>query len=355
MSKIKLCPECGVPRGVIKHNVWLPNGTILEDNHPDHRVVFIERDSLMDTFTGIESTLGISIEHIITESQRRSTYDSVDRALPAPLKLALRRMGTRLMSRYLVHVGTLNGKGDIELISYRRRRGQDDYVKIRIREPFSLPHFSGNFSGAMEAGDGREISITHEEIAPDEYELTAHISRNPVALKERLQRKDPHYKPGDIELPRCGTCGGPTIISEYAWRLDRGVIENKKSGRRMIIISTATQDAIMDELIKEIGDPIIQAVVEVQRNLVASGFFSGEEIRGVEDFRTQFAYRGLGNLAEIDFGQDHLRIRVENPCFHAMVAGLTQGLYEGASGTKSHMEWEASEDGDLIVEVTLDK
>jgi hypothetical protein len=355
MSKIRLCSECGVPRGITKHNVWLSNGTILEDNHPDHRVVFIERDSLMDTFAGIESKLGISIEHIIIESQRRSTNDSVDRALPAPLKLALRRMGTRLMSRYLVHVGKLNGKGDIELISYRRRKGKDDYVKVHIREPFSLPHFCGNFSGAMEAADGREISITHEEIAPDEYELIAHISNNPVALKERLQRKPPRYKPGDIELPRCSTCGGPSVMSEYAWRLDRGVIENKVSGRRMIVISTATQDAIMDELIEEIGDPINQAIIEVQRNLVASGFFSSEEIKGVEDFRTQFAYRGLGNLVEIDFEQDHLHIRLENPCFHSMVAGLVQGLYEGASGSRSDMDWEITEDGDLVVEVRPSK
>ena len=119
----------------------------------------------------------------------------------------------------------------------------------------------------------------------------------------------------------------------------------------MIITSTATQDAIMDELIRELGDPITEAAVEAQRSLVASGFFSSDEIKGVDDFRTQFAYRGLGNIVEIDFDQHHLKMRLENPCLHAMVAGLIQGLYEGALGQQSNLDWETNEDGDLVVEV----
>src|SRR4030042_2658672 len=130
VSRIKLCPECGVPRSVAKHNIWLPNGTILEDNNPDHRVVFIENDSLMDTFSGIDAILGISIEHIITESQRRSTYESIDRALPALLKPIVRRTGTRLMCRSMTKLGMLNGTGRIEVISYHRRKGKDDYFKV---------------------------------------------------------------------------------------------------------------------------------------------------------------------------------------------------------------------------------
>ena len=155
----------------------------------------------------------------------------------------------------------------------------------------------------------------------------------------------------NIELPRCGICGGPAIISEYAWRLDRGVIENKNNGRRMTVVSTATQDAIMDELIRELGDPVTQAVVEAQRSLVTSGFFSSGEITGTDDFRNQFAYRGLGNLVEIDLDHDHLHVRIENPCLHAMVVGLVQGLYEHASGGQSHLEWETTADGDLVVDV----
>ncbi|MEW6554219.1 MAG: hypothetical protein AB1384_08040 [Actinomycetota bacterium] len=352
MARAKICPECGVPLSVTKHHTWLPNGTILEDGNLDHRMVFIESESLRDTFSGIEGIMGISIARIIIESQRRSTYDSIDHALPAPVKAIFRYVGTGLISRYIANIGRLTGRGDIEVVSFKRRKGEDDYIKLRIREPFSLSHFSGNFVGAMEAVDGREIEVTYVETAPDEYELTARISGHPLELTERLQRKAPRYKEGDFKLPRCGVCGGPGILADYVWLLDRGVIENRESKRRMVLVSTATQEAIIDELQAELGDSIIQAAMEAQRSLVATGFFSSEEIKGVDDFRTQFAYRGLGNLVEVELDQDHLHFRLENACLHPMVAGLVQGLYERAFGTESEMEWEVTADNDLVAEVS---
>jgi hypothetical protein len=351
MSGTTLCAECGAPHFVTKHNTWLPNGTILEDNRPDHRVVFIESDSLRGTFEGVERIMGIPIESIIVESQRRSTYESVSNSLPGPLKAILKRIGTKAIIRNQMRIGKLNGKGDLELISFRRRRGEDDYIKLRIREPFSLPHFMGNFAGAFEAVDGREMSVTYKEIAPGDYELTGRISQHDARFEARLQRKPPSYKAGDIELPRCGTCGGPAILSNYVWHLDRGVIENRNSGRRMIIVSTATQEAIIDELINELGDDIGDAIVEAQRNLVVEGFFSIEEVKGVDDFRTEFAWRGLGNVAEIDFDVDHLQMRLENPCMNQAVAGLAQGLYEFSSGRPGKLEWEITEGGDLAINV----
>jgi len=329
----------------------MPNGTILEDGNPDHRMVFIESESLRDTFSGIEGIVGISIARIIIESQRRSTYESIDHALPATVKAIFRLTGTGLISRYIANIGRLTGRGDIEVVSFKRRKGKDDYIKLRIREPFSLPHFSGNFAGAMEAVDGREIEVTYVETAPDEYELTARISDHPLELKERLQRKAPRYKEGDLKLPRCGVCGGPGILADYVWLLDRGVIENRESKRRMVLVSTATQEAIIDELQGELGDSIIQAAMEAQHSLVATGFFSSEEIKGVDDFRAQFAYRGLGNLVEVELDQDHLHFRLENACLHPMVAGLVQGLYERAFSVESAMEWEVTADTDLVAEV----
>lgn len=351
MTRIKLCHACGAARSVTRLHTWMPNGTILEKGNPEHRMVFIESDSLKDTFLGIERIIGVSIEHIIVESQRRSTFESVNIELPTPVRALTRWTGTGPIARYIATIGRQNGLGDIQLVDFHRRRGKDDYIILRIREPYSLPHFCGNFAGAMEAIDGREISVTYEEKAQNEYELTARISSHAVEFKERLQRKTPHFKQGDIELERCDVCGGPQVLSKYAWRLERGVIENRESNRRMVFMGTATQEAIVAELIKELGDSIAQAAIEAQRELVASGFFSSDEIKGVSDFRDQFAYRGLGNLREIELEADHMHFRLENPCLHFMVVGLVQGLYERAFGVRSEVEWEITGDGDLVVDV----
>ena len=351
MSRIKVCPECGVPRRINKEHVWKPNGTIVERKNPDHRMVFIEHETLVETFKGIEEIIGIPIEHIIIESQRRSTFDSVDHMLPAVVKAVVRWAGTRLIARDIADLGKINGMGDIALVSLRRTKGKADYITLRIREPYSLPHFCGNFAGAMEAVDRREVGVSYEEIAPDEYEVTAKISSHPLELKERLKRKTYRYKEGDIPMEQCPVCKGPMVLSQYVWHFDRGVIESRTSGRRMVLIGPATQEAIIDELEKELGDSIPRAVVEAQRRFTRTGFYSMDGTGSTQDFRMHLAKRGMGNLREMVWDESSLFIRLENPCLHPVIAGFIQGLFELASGSDAEMEWELAEDGDLMVEV----
>jgi hypothetical protein len=352
MSKIKMCPECDVPRRINKEHIWRPNGTIVERKNPDHRMVFIEHETLIETFKGIEEIIGIPIERIIIESQRKSTFDSVDHMMPAAVKAIVRWVGTRLIARDIAGLGKMNGMGDIELVSLRRTKGKADYITLRIREPYSLPHFCGNFAGAMEAVDRREVGVSYKEIAPDEFEVTARISSHPLELKERLQRRVYRYKEGHIGLEECPVCKGPMILSQYIWHLDRGVIEGKTSGRRMVLMGPATQEAIIDELEIELGDSIPQAVVEAQRRFARTGFYSLEGTGSEEDFRLHLAKRGLGNLREIEWDESRLSVRLENPCLHLVLAGFIQGLFELASGSEAEMKWELAEDGDLVVEVT---
>jgi hypothetical protein len=352
MSKNKICPECGVPRRINKEHIWRPNGTIVERKNPDHRMVFIERETLVETFKGIEEIIGIPIERIIIESQRRSTFDSVDHMLPAAVKAIVRWAGAKLIARDIASLGKINGMGDIRLASLRRIKGRDDYITLIIREPYSLPHFCGNFAGAMEAVDRREVAMSYKEIAPDEYEITANISSHPLELQERLQRKTYRYKEGHIALEKCPVCGGPMVLSQYVWHFDRGVIESRTSRRRMVLIGPATQEAIIDELEIELGESIPQAVVEAQRRFARTGFYSMDGIGSAQDFRMHLAKRGMGNLQEIEWEENRLFIRLENPCLHLVTAGFIQGLFELASGSEADMVWELAQDGDLTVEVT---
>jgi hypothetical protein len=315
-------------------------------------MVFIERETLVETFKGIEEIIGIPIEHIIIESQRRSTFDSVDHMLPAVVKAIVRWAGTRLIARDIADLGKLNGMGDIKLVSLRRKKGKADYLTLLIREPYSLPHFCGNFAGAMEAVDRREVAVNYKEISREEYEVTANISSHPLELQERLQRKTYSYKEGRIPLEECPVCKGPMVLSQYIWHFDRGVIEGRTSRRRMVMIGPASQEAIIEELEKELGDSIPQTVVEAQRRFARTGFYSMDEISSTQDFCLHLAKRGMGNLKEIEWDESRLFVRLENPCLHPVIAGFIQGLFELASGSEAEMEWELAEDGDLMVKVT---
>ncbi len=70
-----------------------------------------------------------------------------------------------------------------------------------------------------------------------------------------------------------------------------------------------------------------------------------------EDFRAQFALRGLGNVREVKARKSGLRLRLDNAVLHLIIAGSLQGAYEAATGTASRIEWELSKHGDLELEV----
>jgi len=351
----KACPECGVPRRLVKEHRWLDDGTIVQHKDPDHRMVFFESGNINGTFGNIEEIIGMPIERIVIEAKRRATFDFVDHMLPGVVKAILRVVGVRPIIRNITSLGSVMGYGHIELIDIRRVHGKGDYATMRVTEPYSLPLFCGDLAGSFNAVDQREVGIDYEKVSPDIYDITGHVSKHPMELKGRLQTKPYTHKAGDIELERCSTCGGPKALSQYYWDLERGVIENRSTGRRMAMLGPAALDAIFEELEKELGENIPEVVIEAQRRFVKAGFSSSQEVRGVEDFRQELALRGAGNLKEFEADKDGLRVRIENPCLYLMLVGLTQGLFELAFGREGDVEWELAGDGDLTVKVTSKK
>lgn len=348
----KLCRECGAPKRLIKEHRWLDNGTIVQSKNPDHRMVFLELENITGTFSGIEEIIGVSIERIIVEAKRRATFDFIDHMLPGPVKAVVRIIGVRLVVSNISSLASVMGYGKVSLVDIRRVHGKGDYATLRIEEPYSLPLFSGDLAGTFNAIDRREVGVSYQEVSPQVFEVTGHISEHPLELKERLHTRPYASKAGDIQLRRCPACGGPAALSQYRWDLERGVVENLASGRRMVMLGPASLDAIFEELERELGENIPEVVIEAQRRFVKAGFSTGREVRGIEDFRNEMALRGLGNLKEFEADRGGLRVRIENPCLYLMLVGLTQGLFELAFGSEGEVQWQLAEDGDLTVKIT---
>ncbi len=351
MAKLKLCEVCGVPRRFIKEHAWLDNGTIVQRKNPDHRMIFIENENVHSTFLGIEEILGMSIQHIITESKRRATFDFVDHMLPGIVKAIVRLVGVKLVINNVTELGMVMGYGNIGLKSIRRVHGKGDYVVIRCSELYSVPLFSGDIAGTFNAVDRREVGVTSEQIGPDEHLITGHITPHPLELQGRLQAKQYSRKPGDIALEPCPKCGGPMALARYKWHTDRGVIISQTSGHRMVATGPAALDAIIEELEEELGDAIPRVVVEAQRRVVRAGFYPIEEARTQEGLREAFAVRGMGNLKEMTWREGGLHFHIENPCLVTVLVGLVQGVFEMVTDRDSEVNWEVRPEGDLVVDV----
>jgi hypothetical protein len=88
-----------------------------------------------------------------------------------------------------------------------------------------------------------------------------------------------------------------------------------------------------------------------QRDFVKSGFFPVGEFESLASFRKSLAFRGLGNLKEMEREKESLHLRLENPCMHLFLVGIIQGLFELSTDLESDVDWRLAEGGDLMVEV----
>ncbi|MDD3717404.1 MAG: hypothetical protein PHP28_01920 [Actinomycetota bacterium] len=349
---MKRCSACGVPRKITSTHRWLDNGTMVETNNPDHRMIFIESDNIGGVFTRIEEILGLPIEHLVIESQRRMTYDYVRSLMPSMVLKLFRMTSIRPLAKSVTELGRLVGLGDVELLSMRIKGDEGDYVKLGGRNLFYIPAYCGMVVGSMEALSGQECSISYEETSPGYYEVTTSVTTHPVELKERFKPREYSRKEGDLRLPRCSRCGGPSALAGYDFLYDEGIILHRANARRMLFDGPAEFEAIFSELEKELGEDIPQVIIEAQKLFVKSGFYDLGEIMDTDAFREHLALRGLGNLRDMEYGEDHLRLRIENPCLHLLLAGLAQGVFELASDREARVAWELAGDGDLTVEAS---
>lgn len=120
----------------------------------------------------------------------------------------------------------------------------------------------------------------------------------------------------------------------------------------MAMLGAEFLDNVFEALRRELGETIPAVVIEAQRRFTKTGFYSIDQVQNEDEFRAQLALRGLGNVRMIRLGTRGLRMRIENSAAHLMTVGMAQGLFEMALDTDSHVEWELSRQGELLVEVT---
>jgi hypothetical protein len=354
LAEIKTCPECRVPKEITKNNLWLNSGVMVQSTNLSRRLGFIESENLDPLYTGIGKIIGTPIDHLVMDIARRGTADYFSNLIPPEVRDMIRNrvMGVDFIADFMITTGLLNGFGKNIYMDARNEGDSDDYLIQHISEPFSLPLLAGMSAGGSEVLNDQPLAATYHELSPGTYEIKTTVSERLEELEGRMPIKEYHHRDGDIELEKCASCGGPKALSGFKWHLERGVIINNLTRRRMAVIGPEMQDPIFEELEMELGEAIPRAVVEAQRRFIKSGFYSIEEISDEGDFRTQLALRGMGNLREIRTGPPGLFMRIDNAANHLMAVGMAQGLFEMAFNVESRVEWEVSQNGDLEVEVT---
>ena len=364
MQDVSLCAECGVPEMLTSSHSWLDNGDIVSTLGPSNRVAFMECENLDPLFKNIGDIIGLPIEPMLINIMARVIETRLSSLIPEDIKTLLLSMKPgdailREKCRQLIEGlndsnllrTAIAGYGKYEQKGYRYERDQGDYSIIWVTEPFSVPYVVGSHMGHNAAIIGGENVVDYREISPGVYELTAHWASLDETLKERLPIIGRNHKPGDMELKRCDTCGGPATLSVCKWDLDRGVILNTLTGKRMAMLGPSMLDPVFQALEDELGETIPRTVVEAQRRFVGTGFFSEYEMGDEESLREHLALRGLGNLKELEMAKHGARIGIDAPIMQLFLVGMMQGLFEVAFDVESIVDWDSQEEN-LTVEVT---
>ena len=353
MIELNPCKECGIPEYIAKEHSWLDNGDIVQSREAWHRLIFIESENIDPLWHGIESIIGLSIEHLIIACQRRITRNYISQFIPEAVKELVRakRIEQRPLTAATGDIGRMVGFGNYQYVDHRYELDEDDFYTASVEEPFSLHMAVGSLAGDIEALTGRDQGVRYEKVGPDTYHVTSFPAKHPEELRGRMPMERYYHESGGNELEKCPACGAPKALSRYAWDLKRGVIQNQVTKRRMVIIGWQNLDPIFEELEAELGDTMPDAIIEAQRRFARGGFYSLEGLNNEADLRGQLALRGFGSLQEMHFGRKGLRIRMTNVVLPLIIVALAQGLYEMSSGIDAHVEWECS-NGCLEVAVT---
>jgi len=351
---VNLCRECGAPEHITAQHLWLDNGDIIVKNKPENRIVFIETENLSPLFENMARIIGAPIEHLVISASRRA-YRSYFLAFVTDdlkKKILNKEVHYHVISDIFRDMGGLMGQGLYEDIDTRYEQDADDYDIDLIKEPYCLLLNVAGQAAAIEALTDHDQGVSYEEVAPNEYRSKVFPSPHAKGLKERLKFADYQHQPGDIELERCTTCGGPKALSAYQWLINRGIIVNRFTKRRMAFFGPQMLDPVFDELEAELGETIPGIAVEAQRLFTRSGFYSLDDVGGEGDFRTQLALRGMGNLKEIDLTRKGVHMSIDNAVLPLLVVGMMQGVFEMAFDIESNVDWELSDLGKLHVEIT---
>lgn len=351
---VRLCDECGVPEPFYGGQEWLNNGDIVQKANHRARMGFLECENLDPLFTNMERLLGAPVGRLVTDIVARGTSIYLGGVIPEQAKVMARERKVPL-EIFIDSITTLChvfGYGEYDFKDYSLGGGRNDFARMVIVHPFSVPEAAGAFSGAISAVIGGEHHVNRRELAPGRWEFVSRWAESPEPRREQIRPTAYTHVDGDVELPRCATCGSPKAFSGYHWYLKKGVIVDGKTSRRMALLGHELLGNVFEALESELGEAVPKVVVEAQRRFVKTGFYSVDQVSNEDELRTYLALRGLGNLRYVKIGMGGLKLRVVNASCHLMTVGMAQGLFEIALDTESNVEWELSEGNDLSVEVT---
>lgn len=345
------CYACNLPKGVGRGNVWHSNGAITGKNPPYLRGNYFDVDELNNLFEEFSTSIGYDITRLVIEGKRKDAVqylDSLFQYMESTGKMLGNRAGIMTsLTRYV----PVWGYGKLDIVEYRK----GESCAFEIGEPYSIPMFLGQMAGFFEAIEGGRASMEWEgDVGRIRARLSLMEEESDLErrMESQIEASIPFTEGGELDFNFCIECGAPQEIAEdFEWDLIRGVILERRSGKRFILHNAIGMVAVVRLLREELGEEVDGLLMEISRDY-ARGYYELLKDQSTLDVELRkMAIRGMGRPTSPIRHNQHLMIKIINPFYPSVMAGKAWGLLE--SFESSALDLEALVEGEGLLELTL--
>ncbi len=339
---MRYCQRCGVTRMLTSELKWSPNGTISLAREVGHRMVFIDNDALNHILDGIAGRIGIPLDRIIQEAKRKSGKDFMDAVLSGAKGVVARNLaGTRVYGRLSRQIGML-GLGRAEVTAYRRHA----FLEGTVENAYNAAAITGDTCGAFESvelccatarfesGDGGAVTLSVERAGAP-----------PPGYADRFDYASPPILPGRNIYELCPVCKAPLALGEqYSFDAEKGVITDRKTGHRVVVVGVMTLTNLFGELERELGGEVPRMIAEIEKERVKAVILSKAADRDTTEagylrYMKTLELKGMGNGTSAALSDGKVDVCVDNPYYEPLVAGFLAGFYEATAGEAASFDW----------------
>ncbi len=298
----------------------------------------------------LEDQLGIPLDRIVYLAGTHAAVKVLGvlyESHPRIGKLLFSAPFHRMTESFLIGFGRAIGVAKVEIVKRRRGNG----ATVTIADPFDLSNCLAIISGILQIADGCHIIYDILENGSP-YLVDFMPAPKGASEEEAYQRLFAEsLAPGKMEpafkLPRCRKCGAPRDVGElYDFDTAQGLITERASGERTILMGVHGLNSIIRELSWELGHSVNDLFIAFEKHRLAArldAILEGDHPWGDEALRVYLAVRGFGMLEEMREGEDRTSFTVHNAFIAPVVAGRLLALWEKKYGRQGSYQFDVTD------------
>ena len=357
---MRQCRDCDFPRKFARYFDWRSDGTIISTDSTRTRsqITFLEAGVLEDLLADLSGTIGFDIDRLVIQAQK-----NIGKAIYAnlPIRHMKRVPATRFtrpqwLARLLVKAiaNDIAGLGDGRVSLDRYVAGET--LVIRFRNPVVGALLVGSLAGIYESIEDMPSSEVEYHTEGGDLVVSLKHGQADAVADDRFRLEEIREGEGPLRWQRCLGCSVPMEAARtWQWDIDRGVINNRHTGARDVVVAVQSVNAILRELESELGEDVPKLVYDHQK-AVSSKKLTGEPpaeaAAYLEERLMEMALRGMGYPAEFQFTGSAVTVEIGNAYNQVLYAAELAADLEKITGASSDIEWRKREPYEASYSIT---